>query len=166
MINAVTMDDHPLTLTAVLERAERFHAYQEVVTRRPDDSIARTTVGACALRARKLGTALAVLGIGDGDPVATLLWNQAELLELCFAVPAMGAVLHTLDPRRSAYELAAIVHDARDRVIVVDESLLEVFESFRHGFDFEHVIVVGRSGSAPAGMRDYETLIARAAPMT
>ena len=52
-----------------------------------------------AERARRLATALAGLGIGDGDRVATLLWNQPEHLELYFALPLMGAVLHTLNPR-------------------------------------------------------------------
>lgn len=165
MINAVTMDDQPLTLTTVLERAERFYADRAVVTRRPDGSVARTTLGECALRARKLATALSVLGIGDGDRVATLLWNQTELLELCFAVPAMGAVLHTLDPRGPVEELGLAVRDARDRIMIVDESLLTVLQDLRGGFDFEHVIVVGQGGSLPEGMRDYATSVAAAAPM-
>ena len=67
--------------------------------------------------------------MGEGDPVATLLWNQSEHLELYFAVPAMGAVIHTLNPRLFPEELAYIVEDAQDKVIVVDESLLDVFET-------------------------------------
>ena len=63
--------------------------------------------------------------------MATLLWNQSEHLELYFAVPAMGAVIHTLNPRLFPEELAYIVDDAQDKVIVVDESLLDVFETFR-----------------------------------
>ncbi|RDI30515.1 fatty-acyl-CoA synthase [Rhodococcus sp. AG1013] len=165
MINGLTMDDYPLSLTAVVERAERFHSGKDVVSRRPDGSIARTTLGACARRARRLATALAGLGIGDGDRVATLLWNQAEHLEMYFAVPAMGAVVHTLNPRLHSDELAFIVGDAQDRVIVVDESLLEVFDGFRFTHQFDHVIVVSHGGAAPAGMLDYETLIDEAEPM-
>ncbi len=165
MINGLTMDDYPLSLTAVVERAERFHAGKDVVTRRPDGSIARTTLGACGGRARRVASALAGLGIGDGDRVATLLWNQVEHLELYFAVPAMGAVVHTLNPRLHADELAFIVGDAQDRVIVVDESLLEVFDSFRHTHSFEHVIVVAHDHPAPSGMLDYETLIDESEPM-
>ncbi|QKT14371.1 long-chain fatty acid--CoA ligase [Rhodococcus sp. W8901] len=159
------MDDYPLSLTAVVERAERFHSGKDVVSRRPDGSIARTTLGACARRARRLATALAGLGIGDGDRVATLLWNQAEHLEMYFAVPAMGAVVHTLNPRLHSDELAFIVGDAQDRVIVVDESLLEVFDGFRFTHQFDHVIVVSHGGAAPAGMLDYESLIDEAEPM-
>ncbi|WP_430334876.1 long-chain fatty acid--CoA ligase [Rhodococcus sp. ACT016] len=165
MINSLTMDDYPLSLTAVVERAEQFYSGRDVVSRRPDGSIARSTLGACARRARRLADALAGLGVGDGDRVATLLWNQAEHLELYFAVPAMGAVVHTLNPRLHADELAFIVQDARDRVIVVDESLLEVFDGFRELHRFEHVIVVSHGGPVPDGMLDYETVIGGSEPM-
>ena len=155
-----SMDDYPLTLTSIVERAERFHADREVVSRRPSGAVTRTTFGECAVRARRLAGALAALGVGEGDPVATLLWNQSEHLELYFAVPAMGAVIHTLNPRLFPEELAYIVEDAQDKVIVVDESLLDVFETFRGARDFAHVIVVTHTGEAPDGMLDYESLVA------
>jgi fatty-acyl-CoA synthase len=121
MRQGLMMDDYPLSLTTVVERAERFTAEREVVFRRPDGSVGRTTFGECAERARRLGSALGELGIEPGDPVATLLWNQPEHLELYFAVPAMGAVMHTLNPRLHRDELSFIVNDAEDRAIVVDE---------------------------------------------
>jgi fatty-acyl-CoA synthase len=163
--NGLMMDDFPLTLTAVVERAEQLTPGRKVVSRRPDGEIHRTNVGECALRARRLAAALTELGIGDGDPVATLLWNQPEHLELYFGVPLMGAVLHTLNPRLHPDELSFIVSDAEDRAIVVDESLLEMFESFKSARDFDHVIVVSHSGSAPEGTLDYESLIDGAQPM-
>ena len=153
------MDDFPLSLTAVVERAERFSRGREVVARRPDGSILRSTVCACAERSRRLASSLARLGVGDGDRVATLLWNQPEHLELYFAVPLMGAVIHTLNPRLHPDELGFIVSDADDRAIIVDESLLAVLESFRAAHEFEHVIVVSHSGEVPDGMLDYESLI-------
>ncbi|OBG16684.1 long-chain fatty acid--CoA ligase [Mycolicibacterium celeriflavum] len=155
-----SMDDYPLTLTSVVERAERFHAEREVVSRRPSGDVSRTTFGECAVRARRLAAALAGLGVGPGDPVATLMWNQSEHLELYFAVPAMGAVIHTLNPRLFPEELAYIVDDAKDKVIVVDESLLDVFETFRTARDFAHVIVVTHRGMTPVGMLNYESLVA------
>lgn len=161
-----SMDDYQLTLTSIVERAEYFHAGQDVVTRRPSGTIARCTLGDCAGRARRLAGALRALGVGEGDRVATLLWNQSEHLELYFAVPAMGAVIHTLNPRLFADELAFIVDDAQDKVIVVDESLLDVFETFRSAGEFSHVIVVTHTAQAPAGTQDYETLLASAAPIT
>jgi fatty-acyl-CoA synthase len=106
------------------------------------------------------------MGIGPGDPVATMMWNQPEHLEVYFAVPAMGGVLHTLNPRLHPDELSFIVNDAEDRAIIVDESLLEVFEKFSDARDFEHVIVVSRTGSVTDGQLDYETLVADAEPMS
>ena len=159
------MDDFPLTLTTVVDRAEKLTPSRKVVSRRPDGSIHRTTIGECAQRARRLASGLKNLGVGNGDRVATLLWNQPEHLELYFGVPLMGAVLHTVNPRLGHDELAFIVADAEDRVIVVDESLLEVFETFRSDYDFEHVVVVSRSGSVPEGTIEYESLIEGSDPM-
>jgi fatty-acyl-CoA synthase len=163
MRNGLMMDDFQLSLTSLVERAERLTPSCPVVSRRPDGSMHRTTLGECAGRARRLARGLADLGIGDGDRVATLLWNQAEHLELYFAVPLMGAVIHTLNPRLQPDELTYIAADAEDRVIVVDESLLHVLDSL--SWDFEHVIVVSHSCCSPAGSMQYESLIASAHPM-
>jgi fatty-acyl-CoA synthase len=159
-LTGLMMDDFPLTLTAVVERAERFSKARPVVSRRPDSSIHRTTMGECAARARRLAGALRALGVGDGDRVATLLWNQPEHLEIYFAVPLMGAVIHTINPRLHPDELGFIAGDAEDRVLVVDESLVPVYESFRFAHEFEHVIVVSHSGAVPEGTLDYESLVA------
>jgi fatty-acyl-CoA synthase len=164
MREGLMMDDYPLSLTALAERAERFNGGREVVFRRPDGSVGRTTYADCAGRARRLASAFKNLGIADGDPVATLLWNQPEHLELYFALPAMGAVIHTLNPRLHPDELSFIVNDAEDRIIVVDESLLDVFEAFHDARDFEQVIVVCRSGELPDGYLDYEQVIEGAEP--
>jgi fatty-acyl-CoA synthase len=158
-------DDFQLSMTAIVERAEQFSAGRNVVSRRPDGALHRTTLGACVQRARQLSSALGDLGIRDGDRVATLLWNQPEHLELYFGVPLMGAVIHTVNPRLHRDELAFIVGDAEDRAIVVDESLLSVFDSFRADHSFEHVIVVSRSSSPPEGMLDYDALISGAEPL-
>jgi fatty-acyl-CoA synthase len=160
------MDDYPLSLTTIVERAERLTPGRKVVYRRPDGSIHRTTMGDCAQRARRLGSALANLGIEEGDRVGTLMWNQPEHLEAYYAVPLMGAVVHTLNPRLHADELGFIASDADDRAIVVDESLLPVFESFKDAHAFEHVIVVSHSGERVDGTADYETLVTQAEAMS
>ncbi len=166
MREGLMMDDFPLVLTHAVERAEQFAAARQVVFRRPDGSVGRTTMGDCAARARRLAAALARRGIGAGDPVATLMWNQPEHVETYFAVPSMGAVMHTLNPRLHPDELAFIVNDAEDRAIILDESLLEVFESFAAARTFEQVIVVRRGDRAlREGLLDYEELIAGAEPM-
>ena len=163
MLNGLMMDDFQLSLTVLVERAERLNSGAPVVSRRPDGSVRRTNLGECAQRARRLASGLADLGIADGDRVATLLWNQTEHLELYFAVPLMGAVIHTLNPRLSPEDLSYIAADAEDRIVVVDESLVHVVESIDH--DFERVVVVSDSGCSPAGTIEYESLIAQSEPM-
>lgn len=163
MLNGLMMDDFQLSLTPLVERAERLTPEAAVVSRLGDGSIRRMTLGECAQRARRLARGLAELGIRDGDRVATLLWNQTEHLELYFAVPLMGAVLHTLNPRLQADELSYIATHAEDRVIIVDASLLELANSLE--WDFEHVIVVGEPEGSPGEALPYESLIGSSEPM-
>jgi fatty-acyl-CoA synthase len=163
-MNGLMMDDFQLSLTVLVERAERLNSAAPVVSRRPDGSVRRMALGECAQRARRLATGLAGLGIEDGDRVATLLWNQTEHLELYFGIPLMGAVIHTLNPRLSGDDLSFIAGDAEDRIVVVDESLLHVLETIE--YEFEHVIVVSDSGRAPTGTIEYESLLAQSAPMS
>jgi fatty-acyl-CoA synthase len=158
-LNGLMMDDYPLSLTALVERAEQLTPSRKVVSRRPDGTLHRTTMGDCARRARRLAAALSQLGIEEGDRVGTLMWNQAEHLEAYYALPAMGAVVHTLNPRLHPDELSFIAADAEDRAIIVDETLLNVLASFRDAHDFEHVIVVSHSGENPEGTIEYEQLL-------
>ncbi|MBV9604353.1 MAG: AMP-binding protein, partial [Solirubrobacterales bacterium] len=158
-LTGLMMDDYPLSLTAIVERAELLTPGRQVIYRRPDGRVHRTTMGDCARRARHLASALAELGIKPGDRVGTLMWNQPEHLEAYYGVPSMGAVVHTLNPRLHPDELGFIAGDAEDRALVVDESLLGVLDSFRDAYSFEHVIVVSHSGDKPDGTVDYESLI-------
>ena len=165
-LTGLMMDDYPLSLTAIVERAELLSPERKVVYRRPDGKVHRTTVGECARRARRLAGALAELGIGDGDRVGTLMWNQPEHLEAYYGVPLMGAVVHTLNPRLHPDELGFIAEDAEDKAVIVDESLLGVLDSFRDGHSFDHVIVVSHSGETPDGTHAYESLVESAEPMS
>jgi fatty-acyl-CoA synthase len=165
MREGLMMDDFPLSLTSIVERVKRLSSGREVVFRRPDGTVGRTNYGECVDRARRLAGALRTLGVEDGDAVGTLLWNQPEHLELYFALPSMGAVLHTINPRLHPDELSYIADDAEDKVLFVDESLLDVYGSFAEGRRFAHVVVISRSGSVPDGCLDYERLIAGAEPI-
>ena len=159
LLNGLMMDDYPLSLTTIVERAEQLTPERKVVYRRPDGKVHRTTMGDCARRARHLGAALTDLGIDEGDRVGTLMWNQPEHLEAYYGLPSMGAVVHTLNPRLHPDELAFIAGDAEDRALIVDESLLPVLDSFRSAHGFEHVIVVSHSGKVPDDTIAYESLI-------
>ena len=157
--------DYQLTIPAMARRAEQVHPHKTVVSRRPDASIQRATYGACLQRARRLAGALRELGIGDDDRVATLCWNHQQHFEAYVAIPSMGAVLHTLNIRLHADELAYVADHAADRIVIVDRSLLPLLERFRGRTKIEHVIVVDGGTDIPTGMYDYETLIASAAEM-
>src|SRR5690349_17814372 len=122
------MMDFPLTLPAIFRHAERVFPRREIVTRRADRSVHRYTFGDFAIRTRKLAQALQQLGVRDGDRVATLCWNHHQHLEAYFGVSMTGAVLHTLNLRLHPDELAFIVNDADDSVVLVDETLLPLWE--------------------------------------
>ncbi len=160
MLHSLMSDDHPLTLAMLFERAATQFPDNELVSRFPDGRIHRYRYAEFARRTRKLANALATLGIEPGDRVATLCWNEHRHLELYFAVPMSGAVVHTLNARLHADELTYIVNDAADRALFVHSSLLAAFEEIRDRVSVEHVIVIPDDGETPEGYRDYEELIA------
>lgn len=157
-----TMMDFPLTLVPILERAGKLYGRIEIVSRRPDRSIARTNYGAMYQRARRLARALELAGLARGDRVATLMWNHSAHLEAYFGIPASGGVLHTLNLRLHASELAYIVNHARDRYLIVDDVLLPIYESIRSQVHFERVFVVPFCGQPiPRAYESYEDFSAR-----
>lgn len=158
-----TMMEFPLTLPVILERAGKLFHRVEIVSRRPDRSIVRTTYGDFYRRARRLADALTKLGLRSGERVASMMWNHSGHLEAFFGVPSAGAILHTLNLRLHAHELAAIVNHAEDRFLVIDDVLLPIFEKFRASVAFERVIVVPYGGGIiPNGFLNYEELLAGA----
>ena len=159
------MMDYPLSIPAIVRRAETLFPDRKVVSRRPDRTICRSTYRQVVDRVRRLSVALQNLGVKPGDRVATLAWASQEHLEAYLAIPSIGAVLHTLNLRLHPDDLAYIVNDAADRVLIVDDSLLPLYEKFRDRVDIEHVIVVGRSDVASGVGRTttvirYEDLLA------
>jgi fatty-acyl-CoA synthase len=160
-----TMMDVPLSLNHLLERAGRLFAGNEIVSRLPDKSLRRHTYREFHRRARALAAALQSLGLKKGDRVATLCWNHHAHLECYFGIPAAGGVMHTLNLRLSPDEIGWIAGNAKDRFLIVDDVLLPLYERFAHLHKFERVIAFPFSGApAPAGMDDYEALLARADP--
>ena len=155
-----TMMDYPLTLTSLLERADRIFGEVEVVSRRPDRSLARSNYAEFTQRARTLAEGLTRAGLRRGDRVATLMWNSATHLEAYFGVPVAGGVLHTLNLRLHPDELAYIANHAEDRFLIVDDVLLPVLESFRSKMNFERIWVAPFSGQpVAAGLESYDALL-------
>ncbi len=160
-----TMMQFPLTLAHILERGGRLFADSEIVSRLPDKRLHRYRYADFARRARALGGALQRLGLAPGERVATLMWNHHVHLEAYFGVPCAGGVLHTLNLRLAPDDIAYIVNHARDRFLIVDDVLLPLYEKIRGDTRFEAVIVVPLAGTVPAGVEDYEKLVARSAPL-
>src|SRR5579872_771716 len=155
------MMDFQLTIPAILRRAESLFSAKEIITRLPDRSIHRYTYSEFATRAKRLAAALHRLGIREGDRVATLSWNHYGHLEAYFGVPGMGAVIHPLNLRLAPHDLAYIVNHAEDKVIIVDQVLLPLFEQFKAGVDVGTVIVIPQTADpvAPPYL-NYEEVVA------
>ena len=155
------MMDFPLTLGHVLERAGRLFPESEIVARMPDKSLHRYRYADFHRRTLSLIAALRRLGLKRGERVATLMWNHHAHLEAYFAIPCMGGVLHTLNLRLAPDDIAYIANHAQDRILIVDDVLLPLYEKIRGQTRFEKVIVVPLSGAAvPTGCENYETLVA------
>src|SRR5689334_7932826 len=121
------MQDFPLTITAVLRHGAAVYGGTECVTW-TDDGPRRTTYGVIAQNAARLAHGLAGLGIGNGDRVGTFMWNSQEHMEAYLAVPSMGAVLNTVNIRLFPEQICYIVNHAKDRILFVDDSLVEALE--------------------------------------
>lgn len=158
-----SMMDFPLTLAHVAARTERLFASVEVVARKPDRSLERSSWGAVIRRARRLAAALTRAGLREGDRVATLQWNGLAHLEAYLGIPLAGGVCHPLNLRLHPDELGYIASHARDRFLLVDDVLLPVLESIRAKAPFERIFVVQHTNAPlPAGCESYTSLLASA----
>ncbi|MBV8692719.1 MAG: long-chain fatty acid--CoA ligase [Actinobacteria bacterium] len=136
------MQDYPLTLPHFFHRAERLFPTKEVVTATPN-GVERTSYGEWATRTRKLGGALDVLGVSGDGRVGSFAWNTARHLELYFAAPCTGRVLHTLNIRLFPEQLVYIVNHAEDEVIFADRSLMASLAPLLDQFTtVKHVVVM------------------------
>ncbi|MCW2916923.1 MAG: long-chain-fatty-acid--CoA ligase [Actinomycetia bacterium] len=162
-----TMQDVPLTITAILRHGSRVYGGSECVTW-SGSGTRRATFAEIASNAERLASALARLGVGAGDRVATFAWNSQEHLEAYFAVPCMGAVLHTLNIRLFPEQLAHIIDHAEDKVIIVDDSLVPLLARVAGELrTVKAFIVVGdKDASALGGARvlRYHDLLAAEEP--
>jgi fatty-acyl-CoA synthase len=159
------MMDYPLTVNTIFRRAETMSSRREIVSRLADTSIHRYTYGDFAQRTRRLATALKGLGLEPGDRVATLGWNHYQHLEAYFGIPLAGGVLHTLNLRLHPDELAYIVSHAGDRVVIVDECLLPLWNKVRAQADVPATLVMQATKTPENGDLDYEAALEASAPI-
>ncbi|HEV2780580.1 MAG TPA: long-chain fatty acid--CoA ligase [Actinophytocola sp.] len=160
-----TMQEAPLTVARMLRHSTAVHTDARVATWTGTAARYRS-YGDLGVRCARLAHALRALGVTGDQRVGTFMWNNAEHLEAYLAVPAMGAVLHTINLRFSQQQLVYTINHAEDRVILVNETTLPRFAELLPELPtVEHVVVVGSGAptavhSAGRLTHDYEELLA------
>lgn len=164
------MQQVPLTLDTIFRRAERLWATKQIATV-STDVVSRVSYARWADRTRRLGCAIEALGVSSDGRVATFAWNSTNHLELYFAIPCTGRVLHTLNIRLFADQLRYIINHAEDEVIFVDRSLAaQLWPIIDDCKSVQHVVVMDDTGAAGPELPDdsrivgYEELIADSLP--
>ena len=163
------MQDFPLTIDAIFRHAETHHGDTTIATAGPGGTT-RSTYAEWAQRTRKLGGVLDTLEISSDGRVGTFGWNSQRHLELYFAAPCTGRVLHTLNIRLFPEQLTYIANHAEDEVVFVDRSTLPLLWKLIDTMTtVKHVVVMddGGDNEIPDDPRilDYETLLADASPV-
>src|SRR5256714_4270362 len=160
-LQGLMQDDFPLTLHHIRRRMGCVSPGAQVTTLTPSGSVRRSTFGEVSGRIDRLARALSRLGVEQGDRVGTFAWNNQRHFELYFAIPCVGAVLHTLNIRLFEEQLTYIVNHAEDKLIFVDDSLVPVLEKLAPSFQSVTRYVVmgdGDMGELPNAVR-YEDLL-------
>ncbi|TQE30025.1 fatty acid--CoA ligase [Streptomyces ipomoeae] len=162
------MQDVPLLISRILTHGSSIHGTSQVITWTGEGEPHRRSYAEIGARAAQLAHALRDdLAVEEGQRVATLMWNNAEHVETYFAVPSMGAVLHTLNLRLPPEQLAWIANHAADRVVIANGSLLPLLAPLLPYLKtVEHVIVSGPgdrsllAGASGVQVHEYEDLLA------
>jgi fatty-acyl-CoA synthase len=153
-----TMQDVPLTITAIMRHACDLHG-DRTVTTATGDGYRHTTVREAGEQAARLANALRRMGISDDQRVATFMWNNAEHLVAYMAVPSMGAVLHTLNIRLSTEQIAFIANEAEDQVVIADASLVAQLATVLPALETVHTVVVVGDGDVSALSESGKTVV-------
>ena len=144
-----TMMHTPMTVQLILQHGAEVFPDSRVGTF-DGESMRYKRYAEIAADAARLAAGLRALGVRPGDRVGTFSWNSTAHLEAYLAIPAMGAIMHTINIRLAAEQIAYVVNHAGDRVVLVDASLWRVFEPVLPLLrGVEHLVVVGGAATAP-----------------
>jgi fatty-acyl-CoA synthase len=164
-LRGLMQDDFPLTLHHIRRRMSVSSPDASVLTLTKPGTVQSATFAELSERIDRLARVLERrLGVQPGERIATFAWNNQRHFELYFAIPCLGAVLHTLNIRLFEEQLSYIVNHAQDRVIFVDDSLVAILEKLAPTFQtVEHYVVMGDgdAGSLPNVLR-YDELMEEA----
>jgi fatty-acyl-CoA synthase len=151
------MQDRPLMISDILRFAESAHRDREIVSRLVDEPDWRYDYGALAERCRRGANMLRGLGVRAGDRVTSLAWNTHRHMELFYAVPGIGAILHTANPRFSLDQIAYTIEHAGSRVVLYDRSFADLIDDLRERLPaVERYVLL---------CDDYEALLTEASPL-
>lgn len=159
------MQAYALTLDKFLDHAAKWTPKVEVVTARPDGRSERIGYAGLHARARRVSQALAELGVGPGDRVATLAWNSQAHLEVWYGIMAMGAVCHTLNPRLTAAQLADMIARSEARILIASGDLAALASEIAASAPAA-VLLIDPEEPSGAVFRHLDPLIAAAEPKT
>ena len=155
----------PLTISSLIRHAARHAGDTEIVSKRVEGDVHRTTWRGVELRARQLAQALAALGCAAGDRVGTLAWNGYRHLEIYYATSGSGLVCHTINPRLFPEQIAWIANDAADTVLCFDATFLPLVEKLQPLLEtVRHYVLLTDRDHMPAattipGLLCYEALV-------
>ena len=157
------MQQRPLLISDILKFAARAHPSVEIVSRRIDESIFRYDFAAFERRVEQAAKALLGLGVGPGDRVASLGWNTNRHLELFYAVPGVGAVLNTVNPRLVDDQIVYIINHAENRALIFEKTFVPLVERIAPRLQsVETFILLSDAAGHRSGTVDalsYETLL-------
>ena len=146
------MQNQPLLISSLIDFAERHHGAGEIVSRRVEGDIHRSTWRDVARRARQVAHALDGESLLFSDRVATLAWNGYRHLELYFGVSGSGRVLHTINPRLHPDQIAWIANHAEDQVLCFDLSFLPLVQAIHARCPgVRRYVLMCDSGKVPQG---------------
>ena len=163
------MDDFPLLLSTVYQRAAALYPDQEIVSVEADLSRRRQTYAETDDRIRRLATAFSEkLDLAQGAVVGTFAWNNVRHHELYWATANTGRICHTLNIRLFADQVSYIVNHAEDEVVFVDPGLVKLLEPIADGFESVRSFVVMADQVGDTTLPNavaYEDLIADVDPL-
>src|SRR6201996_3784025 len=144
-----TMQSFPLTITAILRHAAGVHGARKATTA-SDDGYRDCTYAELGRQTAQLAHALRRVGIDGDQRVGTFMWNNTEHLTAYLAIPAMGAVLHTLNIRLFPEQIVYVANEAEDQVVLVDLSLAKLLAPILADLDAVHTVIAVGDGDLAA----------------
>ena len=122
------MMDFPLTITSIMEHAERVHGAQEIVSVTRDNPRHRYTYADAFGRVRQLANAMNAWGMASSERIATLAWNDYRHFETYYASACSGYVCHTINPRLFPEQIVYIINHAEDQFVFLDPDFWPLIE--------------------------------------